>query len=92
MSTSKRFGVVLLEARESKGYSLERVGRGIDSSKSYVSGIENGRVAPPSPRMIRKLCRVLGLDYQEMLAKAWIEKRPRDLQLDVAMQAIRKAV
>lgn len=87
---SKRFGVVLLEAREEKGFSLARVGRGVKTSKSYISNIESGNVAPPSPRMIRRICRVLGLDYQEMLAKAWVEKRPDDLSPAAAIREIKQ--
>lgn len=88
MNSTKRFGALVLEAREARGMSQDRVGRLIDSSKSYVSSIESGAVRPPSPRMTRRICRVLGLDYQEMLAIGWLEKRPRDLSIDVAMQTM----
>jgi transcriptional regulator with XRE-family HTH domain len=84
------FGAIIRKARRDRERTLEQVAKAIQSHKGYVSGIENGKVRPPSQRITRKLCRYLGLDYQEMLALAWWEKRPKDLGILPAMRLLER--
>jgi len=76
------FGKRLRELRHLRGYSLKelsiRTGRCCE--KAYLSGIENGKVNPPSPRVIRKLAKALGHDVRELLLMAYIEKAPEEIR------------
>jgi len=72
----KDFGVVIREARKAKRLTLEAVAKKIGSHKGYVSGIENRKVNPPSPRITKRLCASLGLGVEDMLIRAWIQKAP----------------
>jgi len=50
-----RLGEIMLNARKSLTLTLEAVAKKSGTSKGYLSGIENGKVAPPSPRMAKKI-------------------------------------
>ena len=78
----RRYGQIVHESRKALGLSLERVAKAVGSHKGYLSGIENGKVRPPSARVSRKLCQVLRLDVKCMLMRAWAEKAPQDVRED----------
>ena len=75
----KSFGETIKAARLSKGRTLDRVARACGTHKGYISGIELGAVAPPSPKLVHRITRYLDLDFEEMLALAYLEKRPKML-------------
>jgi transcriptional regulator with XRE-family HTH domain len=70
------FGKLLKRLRTERGLSLHAVADKIGSHKGYVSGIETGKVNPPSVNLCRKLARLLGQDEREMVLLAWIDKAP----------------
>lgn len=70
------FGMLVKQLRKERGYVLEHVAKKIGSHKGYLSGIENGKVKPPSARFIRKLSKILDYDEREMLKMACLEKVP----------------
>lgn len=80
----KTFGTVVREARIARGLTLEKLARRIGSHKGYVSGFEQGKVSPPSIKILPKLARALELPPQELMALAWWEKRPKALTVEAA--------
>jgi len=75
------YGSAVHKARLEKRLTLEEVADRCWTHKGYISGIENGKVSPPSQRLTRRLARVLGLHTGRMLAAGWWEKRPKGLGL-----------
>jgi SOS-response transcriptional repressor LexA len=57
--------------------TLEQVARKIQSHKGYVSGIENGKVNPPSVKFIRKFARIFQYDEKLMVRMAYVDKAPK---------------
>jgi transcriptional regulator with XRE-family HTH domain len=78
----KKFGEIVRETITEKKLTLAHVAKGMSSHKGYVSGICTRTLNPPSPRMIRKLCEILDLDYDHMLALAVFEKLPKGLRYE----------
>lgn len=71
MSTSApNFGKKVSHLRKAKGLSLRRLGAETGVSNSYLSQIERGKVAPPSPRVIRQLSKALGCPYLGLMQLA----------------------
>ncbi len=64
--------------------------RGRSISKGYLSGIENGKVAPPADPVVLKLATALGLSREGLLLIAHLDKLPEQL-LDTyaALRALR---
>ena len=56
--------------------TLEAVAKKIGSHKGYISGIENGKVNPPSVKIIRRFCKLFGQDERTMVRIAWVDKAP----------------
>jgi transcriptional regulator with XRE-family HTH domain len=71
-----RFGELVRRFRKDKGMTLEAVARKIGSHKGYISGIENGKVNPPSVKIIRKFSRLFHQDERTLVRIAWIDKAP----------------
>lgn len=70
------FGDLIKKLRKDRGMTLEQVARKIGSHKGYVSGIENGKVNPPSVKFIRKFARIFQYDEKDMVRMATIDKAP----------------
>ncbi len=79
----KTFGERLRDLRHASGLSLGRLGRKIGRGKGYLSGIENGKVNPPSPKVIRKLAEALDHDVKELMMVAYVEKAPREIRKEL---------
>lgn len=75
----KTFGQRIKEARKEKGFTLDQVAKACRSHKGYISGIENAKTRPPSPKILVLLCKKLELDPEELAALAWWEKRPKGI-------------
>lgn len=88
MSKEKDFASMLKDARLSWQLSITDLAKKADVEKSYLSGIERGMVNPPSPRVTRRLVKVLGLDRREMLVHAWIAKADKEIRDIVRMGAL----
>lgn len=80
----KSYGSLIHQARLAKGWTLEQVASKVGSHKGYISGIENGKVRPPSPRISGKLAKILGLDAKDLLRRAWVEKAPKPIREEVS--------
>ena len=72
-----RFGDLVKRLRKERSMTLEQVARKIQSHKGYVSGIENGKVNPPSVKFIRKFARIFQYDEKQMVRLAYVDKAPK---------------
>jgi len=70
------FGELIRRLRKEKRLTLEQVARKVGTHKGYVSGIETGKVRPPSVKLIRKLAKVFGQDDKTLVRMAWVDKAP----------------
>lgn len=82
------FGDLVRRLRKERGLTLEQVARKIGSHKGYVSGIENGKVNPPSVKFVRKFARLFSHDEKEMVRMSWLDKAPKIIkeELDSALR------
>ena len=68
MQTS--FGEYLKDKRINKGLSLRKLGEMSEISHSYLSQVEHNKRGIPSPEILRKLSKPLGVSYQELMRAA----------------------
>lgn len=80
------FGYLVRQLRKRHELTLERLARKVGTHKGYLSGIENGKVRPPSVRFVRKLARALGTDEKEMILTAYLEKAPKEIKEDLKLR------
>lgn len=81
---SPRLGTILRHRRRRElDLPLNQVARKIGVGKGYLSGIELGRISPPSAKVLKKLARVLSLPSWDLQALAWAEKAPSDIRSDI---------
>lgn len=83
----RTFGATLRSAIAAKKLTLKAVAKSTGTQKGYLSGICNRKISPPSAKLIEKICKVLELDPQDMIARAVFEKIPKGLSY-VAMQDV----
>ncbi|HLY76242.1 MAG TPA: helix-turn-helix transcriptional regulator [Planctomycetota bacterium] len=76
------FGDLVSTLRKERGWTLAIVAKKLRSSKGYISGIEGGKVNPPSVKMIDKYARVFCEDAKRFLRIAWVDKAPRLIRAD----------
>lgn len=77
------FSTTIRRARKSRGWTLDHVARRLGTNKGYVSGIEMGRVNPPSAELVLKLASVYHLDPTELLLLALAEKAPKQVRAEL---------
>jgi len=77
------FGNLVKQLRKKRGLTLEAVAKKIGSHKGYVSGIENGKVNPPSVKITRRFAKVFGYDERDLVLLAWIDKAPELIRDEV---------
>lgn len=76
MAPPRTFADALKEARQAAGLSQAALARRAGLTGSYISVLESRRRKPPSPRVIRALCRVLEIDATPLLEAAALERSP----------------
>lgn len=79
------FGALVKKVRVDKGLTLEQLSRRIGSHKGYLSGIENGKVNPPAPKLTMRLARALDIEPLDLVLLGWKSKMPRVLQGKVSV-------
>lgn len=77
---SHRFADVVHAARARAGLSLAQAAEEIGTFKSYVSGIEMGKLRPPSPAFVEKFAKLYKLPVNELLVLAWAAKAPKKVR------------
>jgi transcriptional regulator with XRE-family HTH domain len=90
----KTFGQALRELRRSKEISQRELAEKVGVDFSYISKVENDRLPPPAADTIVKICRVLGVPPDELLASTG--KMPTEVKemlstSPAAMQFVRQA-
>jgi len=68
--TKKTFGQTLREKRVAKGYSLRKFAQEVDVSPTYLSQVEQDKVAPPTADRVRTMAEKLGENVDEWTALA----------------------
>lgn len=58
---------LLAEARRTKGVSLRQVERATGVSNAYLSQMETGQIAEPSPRKLKALAEYYDLSYDALM-------------------------
>jgi transcriptional regulator with XRE-family HTH domain len=73
------FGAKLRALRAARGLTLTRMAADLGLSSAYLSALEHGRRARPTPGLVRQICAYFGIiwdEADEMLAMAQ-RSRPR---------------
>jgi transcriptional regulator with XRE-family HTH domain len=76
------FGELMRRLRRERGYSLKTVARKLDTQKGYLSGIENGKVNPPSAKLVKRISQLYEQDERMLLRLAWADKAPSLIRED----------
>lgn len=64
------FGIYLRKKREERKLSVRQLNTYSGVSHSYISQVERGNRGVPSPDILKKLSKPLGVDYEELMVKA----------------------
>ncbi len=64
------FGQTLKAIRREKGISQRDLADQVGIDFSYISKVENDRMAPPAAETIQKICDVLGVSTEVLLSKS----------------------
>ena len=63
----KSLGEVIRQRRLNMNLTLDQLATLIDSSKSYLSKLENDHIEKPKPSTLRKIAKQLDMNYNELL-------------------------
>ena len=63
----KNIGEEIAKARENKGLSQRQLANAIGISNAEISKIESGEREIPNPKLFRKISKVIGLNYNDMM-------------------------
>lgn len=74
------FATIVRNARLGKGWTLQQLADKIGTEKGYCSGIENKKVNPPSPKIVKKMAKLFDIDPVELLVYSFIEKAPPEIK------------
>jgi transcriptional regulator with XRE-family HTH domain len=84
------FGTLLRQLRKEQGWSLNVLAEKAGTQKGYLSGIENGKVNPPSPKLLKRFAKLFDQDEKALLRLAWADKAPQMIR-DEALQMMAQA-
>jgi transcriptional regulator with XRE-family HTH domain len=79
---TESFGTELRKYRRQAGVSQRELARRIGIDFSYISKVENGRLPPPAADTVVKICEVLNIEPNELLALTG--KLPSDVRSSVS--------
>lgn len=71
-ATDRTLGPYLASLRTAKGLTLREVedATGKEVSNAYLSQLEHGRIARPSPNILYSLAQVYGVSYESLMERA----------------------
>lgn len=69
-------GPYLRSLREAQGLTLREVEESGEVSNAYLSQLETGKIATPSPRILHRLASAYGVPYELLMEKAGYISRP----------------
>ena len=87
---SKQFGLLLRERRLAKGFTLRKFAEALGVSPTYISGVENGTLPPPTFVRIEAISKLLDVSVDELMehagrwddmAKQKLDERPDFVRL-----------
>ncbi|MHC5010704.1 MAG: helix-turn-helix domain-containing protein [Planctomycetota bacterium] len=81
---AKTFADALKQARKAAGMSQAALARGAGLTGSYISVLESRRRPPPSPRVVRAICKVLGIEDEPLQEAAALERSPAPVRKRLA--------
>lgn len=67
---AKEFGSYLRSLRKNKGLTIRQLELYSGVSNAYLSQIENGKRDIPSPEILQKISKPLGVEYEELMQRA----------------------
>lgn len=76
------FGELMRRLRRERGFSLKTVAKKLNTQKGYLSGIENGKVNPPSAKLVKRISQLYQQDERMLLRLAWADKAPSLIRED----------
>ena len=65
-----KLGIFLKYSRQAKDLSLRAVESSTKISNAYISQLESGKIAEPSPTMLDKLATCYGVSYSKLMRLA----------------------
>lgn len=74
------FATIVRNARLEMGLTLQQLADKIGTEKGYCSGVENRKVNPPSPKIVKRMAKLFGIDPVELLVYSFIEKAPKEIR------------
>ena len=77
-----RFGELVKALRLEQNLTMEMLAKRLGTHKGYISGIESGKVNPPSVKVIQKYAKVLGQEATRLVRIAWVDKAPALIRSD----------
>lgn len=77
------FGQYLKELISKRGYSYRQLAMLADIDHTYISKIANGKTGIPSPEILKKLSRPLGVPYEELLKSAGYLPEKKEVNYDI---------
>lgn len=79
---SRKFGDLLRELREKRGYSINKLAEKSGVSAAHISRLENEIRPAPSPRVIEKIAKILGNFENLMAAAGYLDATQQKQQAD----------
>lgn len=64
------FGEYLKSLREDKNMSIRQLSLYSGVSNAYISQLENGKRNIPKPEILKKICKPLGVTYEELMDRS----------------------
>lgn len=88
------FGERLRDARVAKGYSLRKFAKDAEVSPTYLSQVEQDKVAPPTADRVKRIAELLGESVDEWMAYAdrLSDELPDIIHSDPAVPDLLRAV
>lgn len=81
----KSLGEVVRQRRLKKNLTLDQLAILIDSSKSYLSKLENNHIEKPKPSTLRKIAKQLDMEYNELVMHSnYVDKDTMSWKLPTA--------
>lgn len=87
-SVSEKFGSLIKQYREEKGYSLKKMEELTGISPSYINRIEKGERKAPSFKIIEKLAMALDADVNYLLTIAGVAETPTSEERNAKVYSI----
>lgn len=90
LQPENRYGVHQRDLRLAKGITLRKFAESVGVSPTYVSGVENGSLPPPTTERLEVIAELLGAPLDELIglagrwndvAKQAVEERPEFVRL-----------